>query len=166
MVSDVKRKHIQGVIKDFEITKENWENEIYNITMQIPMGKLVKLFVNRNNDGPTPSDVQTNYTGVVIDARGVDLLPAIFINIYNKSGKKICGPTHTAYSATGKNIEEFREKRLGNNPLRILARNTSGKNKVDIVISDEDAVRMKKQHSLYRCLLKRQGCYFDRLNNL
>ena len=67
MVSEVKRKHIEGVLKDFEITEESWKNGMYRITMQIPMGKLIKVFVNDNNDNNAnvaPSR-QTNYTGLV-----------------------------------------------------------------------------------------------------
>ena len=80
MVSEVKRKHIEGIIKDYEITRENWEKGIYKITMQIPMGKLIKVFVDEKDDFPI--NRPANYTGLVIDTRDVNLTPAIFINIY------------------------------------------------------------------------------------
>jgi hypothetical protein len=149
MVSEVKRKHIQGVIKNFEITEESWKNGIYRITMQIPMGKLIKVFVNDEDDknGKTNDNIapkrQTSYTGLVIDARRINLTPAIRISIYSERGKKICGPMHTTYHVTGKGIEEISDKRLGNNPLRLHANGTSDSNNVDIVISDEDANRVR-----------------------
>jgi hypothetical protein len=145
MVSEVKRKHIKGIIKDYEITEESWEGGKYEITMQIPMGKLIKIFVNDDdniNDNVAPNR-QTNYTGLVIDARSIDLKPAIRISIYSERGEKICGPTHTTYRVTGKGIEDIRDKRLGNNPFRIYANGTSDSNNVDIVISDEDANRIR-----------------------
>jgi hypothetical protein len=137
MVSEVQRKHIQGVIKDYEITNEDWDGGIYEVTMQVPMGRLIKTFVHEKDE--TPNNRPTIYTGLVIDTREVNLTPAIFINIYNERGAKVCGPIHIIYRVTGNDIEDVQEKRLGHNPLRVSAKRTSGKNNVDVIISNEDA---------------------------
>jgi len=137
MVSELQRKRIQGVIKDYEITNEDWDGGIYEVTMQVPMGRLIETFVHEKDE--IQNNRPTIYTGLVIDTREVNLTPAIFINVYNESGEKVCGPIHIIYRVTGNDIEDIQEKRLGHNPLRILAKGTSGKNNVDIVISNKDA---------------------------
>ncbi len=137
MVSEVQRKHLQGIIKNYEITNEDWDGGIYEVTMQVPMGRLIKTFVHEKDE--IQNNRPTVYTGLVIDTREISLTPAIFINIYNERGEKVCGPIHIIYRVTGNDIEDVQEKRLGHNPLLISAKRTSGKNNVDVVISNEDA---------------------------
>ncbi len=141
MVSEIIRTQVEGTLKNSEIVNEEWDGNIYEITMRVPMGRIVKIFKKPDNVGLFNKKIgePKKYTSLVIDARGLDLTPAIFINIYNKSGEGVCGPIHPVYRVSVKDIEDIDEERIGSNPLRIMASGTIGSHDVDIIINDEDA---------------------------
>ncbi len=88
----------------------------------------------------------TNYTGIIIDARGLGVKPCLFPRIYNESMNEV----HSVNFAEIHNIIEngvvlysrtelHNNSRIGNNPLRIEAIGVMGKNLSDIKISSSDA---------------------------
>lgn len=146
-VSEVTKTQVEGTLRDAEITEEKWDGEIYEVTMQVAMGTIFKIFEKSDDESPgeeTGSIKKSKYTGLVVDTRGLGLSPAIFFNIYNEEGEKICGPIHPVYRVSIKDIKDINEGRIGTNPLRITAKDTTGPNGVDIVISNKDATKVKK----------------------
>jgi hypothetical protein len=146
MVSEIIRTEVKGTLKNSEIVNEEWDGNIYEVTMRVPLGKIVKIFKKPDNVGLSANTgtfkreiVEPRiYTGLVIDARGLDLTPAIFVNIYNESGERVCGQIHPVYRVSTRGIEDIDEERIGRNPLRITASGTIGSHDVDIIIDDED----------------------------
>lgn len=100
---------------------------------------------------PLTTEPVTNYTGVIIDARGLKLTKALFPKILNEDGKEVYGLGFVAenYAAELGLVsyvptlaEAYRNERAGSNPLRIDALRTTGRLNSDIVITNHDAVRM------------------------
>lgn len=148
MINEAVRAEVKGSLKNFEVIDEKWDGEVYEVTMRVPMGKTYKIFKKPGNttlpDRKATQPKQLKYTGLVIDARSLNLVPAIFTNIYNEDGGKVCGPIHPVYRVSAKNINNIKEKRIGTNPLRIMAKNTAGSNNVDLVISKKNLKKMKQ----------------------
>ena len=145
-VNDVVKQEVSGVITHAEIVNESQENGNYVINMRVPVGKFISLIVK---DTPVPmpdSPAPTKYTGLLIDARGHNLEPAIFVSIYNdKDGTKICGPIHPIYRVSVKDLNGINEDRLGNNPLRIKIKGTTGLSNVDITLSNGSSKKVRKK---------------------
>ena len=148
MINEAVRAEVKGSLKNFEVIDEKWDGEVYEVTMRVPMGKTYKIFKKPGNttlpDRKATQPKQLKYTGLVIDARSLNLVPAIFTNIYDEDGRKICGPIHPVYRVSAKNINNIKEERIGTNPLRIAAKNTVDPNNIDLVISKENLKKMKQ----------------------
>ena len=145
-VSDVVKQEVSGVVTNAEIKEEKQENGNYVVIMQAPVGNFVSVIVKEKNI-PVPDFLESSeYTGLVIDARGLSLEPAIFVNIFNdKDGVKVCGPIHPIYRLSVKNLGDINEDRIGENPLRIKAKGTTGPSGVDITISNVNAKKVRKK---------------------
>ena len=148
MTNDEIRSSVKGTLKNFEIIDEKWDGEVYEITMHVTMGKIYKVFKKPENsalsDRKPAQPLKQEHTGLVIDARGLNLVPAIFVNIYKEDGVKICGPIHPVYRVSVKSINNVKEERIGTNPLRIAAKNTTGPNNVDLVVGKKNLKGMKQ----------------------
>ncbi len=98
----------------------------------------------------TPKEIDSgNYSGIIIDCRGLPLTPALFPVIYNEIGDEICSvnfadPNYVIeiglfmYATQ----EPYNNPRIGYNPLRVRAIGITGKNMTDIKISSFDARRI------------------------
>lgn len=109
--------------------------------------------------GNTPS-----YTGIVIDARGLGLRPALFPRVVTENGEEVIGPDFARpepvaqlglvgyyFDRTGALTSE----RIGVSPLMVRALAVTGANSCDLVISRADAARIHGSRSnlelLSRC---------------
>lgn len=145
-VSDVVKQEVSGVISHAEIVDERKKNGNYIINMRVPVGKFISLIVKDKSVSMTDPAEPSKFTGLLIDARGHDLEPAIFVTIFNdKDGTKICGPIHPVYRVSTKSIKDVNEERLGENPLRIKIKGTTGQNNVDISLSNGNSKKIRKK---------------------
>jgi len=90
-----------------------------------------------------------NYTGIVIDARGYNLQPAMIPQVYTDDGKLVYGATVVEPDAARQNglagyassmDSPSAMQRVGNNPLVIKAAGLFGNQKAGVKISTADAV--------------------------
>jgi hypothetical protein len=91
----------------------------------------------------------TDYTGILIDCRGLDLTPCLFPKIFNERLQEV-------YSINFVDLETAIERgvviytnpdatttlRTGNNPIRIRAIGVAGDRRTDVKISSPDAQRI------------------------
>ncbi len=151
MINETIRAEVRGTLKNFEVIDEKWDGEVYEVTMQVPMGKIYKVFKKKENiefsEKKAVRPKEQEYTGLVIDARGLNLVPAIFINIYNENGRRVFGPMHPVYRVSTKDINSIKEERIGMNPLRITAKSTAGSNKVDLTINKRNLKKIRQMIS-------------------
>jgi len=113
---------------------------------------------------PLEGNSATNYTGVLIDARGVDLNYALFPRMVNEDGRTVYGPefflpTYAADRGSvgyyGNMAGAMADDRVGYNPLRLNAVRSAGKNNTDLVIANSDA---RKLHSSLENLKLLERC--------
>lgn len=129
------------------VCKRPWPED-----MEIPEG--VSLI-------PEEKEPVTNYTGIIIDAQGLKLTPALFPKILNEDGKEAYGVSFVSdnyaqelglVSYVRSMAEAYRNERAGLNPLRIDALRVSGRLNSEIVITNNDAVRMHQSERNLRLL--------------
>ena len=110
---------------------------------------------------PKETGITTNYTGIVIDASGLKLSPALFPKIVNEDDKEVYSLGFVSDNSAQDlglisyvhNLSEaYSSDRAGLNPLRIDALRVSGRLNCDIVITNSDAVRMHQSQSNLKLL--------------
>ncbi len=113
------------------------------------LGSLMSLLLPEAGDGhPLGTKLhQETFTGVVIDARGLNLNPSLLPRVLNEDGVEIYGRSfiaHTTAIEIGvcgwvKDSLNLKDKRLGDSPFIIKAKDITGENLTDMVISNKDA---------------------------
>jgi hypothetical protein len=129
------------------------------------------------HDVPVPAGVTLNsapsvlvnptgraYTGLILDARGLSVNPAMAPKILNSVGDQVYGTGFVSREYAlqvgivgyARNLEAARQdSRVADNPLLIRALSVAGKGRTDLVISDQDALAL---HSLSENLSFLEKC--------
>ena len=174
-LNDTIHSEISGVIRGARVIDEEYipEDGIYRVTMSVPMygvgslGQVVFDNVIGNNQkvpvpAPSPAynpstQLNGNYTGLVIRARGAGLVRTFCPAIYDTSGSAIYGVYNVdkkyaidygvvgyAQGPQGWDKVRMGTSRAGSNPLvvDIIEVRQRVANKCDVVISVEDADRI------------------------
>ena len=174
-LNDTIHSEISGVIRGARVIDEEYipEDGIYRVTMSVPMygvgslGQVVFDNVIGNNQkvpvpAPSPAynpstQLNGNYTGLVIRARGAGLVRTFCPAIYDTSGRAIYGVYNVdkkyaidygvvgyAQGPQGWDKVRMGTSRAGSNPLvvDIVEVRQRVANKCDVVISVEDADRI------------------------
>lgn len=98
------------------------------------------------------SDKASPYTGVVVDARGLPVVPAMCFQLLDEDGKEVYGPAYASREnavALGmcqyvSNIAGMKENaRVGSNPLVVKAIRLNPPGASNIMISTTDAARLR-----------------------
>jgi hypothetical protein len=108
-----------------------------------------------------PKELESvEYTGIIIDCRGLQFIPALFPRIVNEVGEEVFSVDFAdAHAVVDNGLIYFTTKdifnlgRIGYNPLRIRAMAATGEKSTDIRISSFDARRIhgsKKNLSLLK----------------
>ena len=161
MASDRVRTEVSGIIKNIELLEGSWDEESYVIIGRIKLPEL-RVVVSANLP-PNPVNIAIvaeekkapktggKYTGLVIDARHLPLVPAMTFNVVDESGRAVYGIEFVEqqhYLQSGlcayyNNINYAKgEVHIAPNPIVTKAvRLTSGN--VDIVIPNSDAAKVR-----------------------
>jgi hypothetical protein len=97
------------------------------------------------------------FTGLVVDARGLELYPTMFPRIYDESGQEVYGAAFASREFAveagmiryGADIETaVHEPRVADNPLVVKGLRTTQPGHSDIIISNADAskIRASSEH--------------------
>ncbi len=161
MSSDIIKTRVEGIVKNFRFTSKPRYMSDGSVEIDMEMllyGKVGDVLYPEQMGGKTPTFANLppdfnaqepeTYTGLIIDATGTDAVPAMVPNVLDESGEGIYGqdfvPREAAVNygvaAYAKSLDEARRnvERVGTNPLVIRAVKSSGLNKADLVISDND----------------------------
>ncbi len=98
----------------------------------------------------TPKETETtDFTGIIIDCRGTQLMPCLFPKVFNEKLQEVYSINFAApqYAIERGLViymknEVTGHQRTGNNPLRVKALGTVGDTHTDIIISASDARRI------------------------
>lgn len=107
------------------------------------------LFPTRNTDVAAP---RASYTGLIVDARGIGAWPGLAPRVVTKSGEEVYGPTIISREyAVQRGVAAYestltiagRGLFAGENPLVVTGIGTTALARTDIIISREDAARIR-----------------------
>lgn len=169
MTSDVVKTQIEGIAKAFKVVGDPkyFEDGSVEVTVEMSLtGDLSDVFLKETDFDETYPTVKeatyklsdlvkepTVYTGIIIDCKAVQLRPALAPKVFSKSGEEIYGSANVSKDFAVqqgmigylKSVDSAKENsRVTNNPLIINAIGVKGANKADIIISDEDAAKIKE----------------------
>jgi hypothetical protein len=101
---------------------------------------------------PASSSAPVHYTGIIIDARGIQAHAAMLPRIFDEDGSEVYDSTNIDFEYAIKNgMSSYARdlkaaqcnQRVGGNPITIKALRSSGSGKSDIIISNADAQNIK-----------------------
>ena len=113
---------------------------------QIKYIETVKTVLNSSKE-PFPSNPSA-FTGIIIDATGFEVQPALAPSIFNESGQEIYGGTYASREfAVQRGLviyvkevnSEHAKMRIQDNPIKIKALRAKKPNHCNLIISDADA---------------------------
>lgn len=113
---------------------------------------------------PLEEDGAAEWTGVLFDARGLELEPALFPRVVIETDEEVYGPAFAVEGQLAENgmavyyqhqSDAWADSRIGPNPLVVRALSVTGTNNCDLVISRRDAGRA---HSTMANIDLLRGC--------
>lgn len=174
--SDVIRTRVEGVARNFrrvgdpvymsdgsiELTVEMnlaGHGQFFDAVYPLQMGNLAPIYSPQ-------AQVQSSwvFSGLIIDARGLGVRPAISPRILTEDGREVYGSGYAdrewaiEYGMAGyaKDIEAAKlDERVGTNPIVVEALKVAGTNRTDVIISDRDVRRI---HTVEKNLKFLQEC--------
>ena len=119
---------------------------------QIESIKQITPMQNNSEKAQPDFKKKTTFTGLIINAKNVDIKPAIVITISDENGNEICGPVFTSrefavqygmYGYAESLDSALNDSRIGDNPLIIKGLQKKGAGRFDIIVSNADAARIQ-----------------------
>jgi hypothetical protein len=154
--SDVIRTQVQGIVRGARLVNTRYLSDgAVEVTVEIPLsGPLTQTVIPPASFGtqPIPKAGNPVFTGVLFDARGLNLRPAMAPKVLDEEGREVYGSAFvsqewaTKYGIVGyvKDPEAAKKNdRVAANPLLIKATKIAGTGGCDIVISNADAQGMR-----------------------
>jgi hypothetical protein len=159
MTSDHVRSEINGMIRNVELLEGEWDGESYSVIGRVKLPELLVIATPEiKAKSPKPKQTASNppktagrYTGLVIDARHLPVVPSLAFYVVDESGREVYGvnfadPVFAAKSGLGSyynNIEYAKgEIRVATNP--IVAKATRlGSDNTAIVIPNSAAAKVR-----------------------
>ena len=160
--SDMIRTQVSGIIRNFKVVDTRYMSTgDVEVDVEVPIsGVLANTLLPQQMGGgvlpnygtpPPPTVANAVYTGLIIDARGAGVRPAMAPKIVDEQGNEIYGSGFVSrdyavqIGVVGYEKDVNRAKkneRVTDNPLIVKALRAAGSNKNDIVISNNDAQKI------------------------
>ncbi|HVO67453.1 MAG TPA: hypothetical protein VMT12_13335 [Syntrophales bacterium] len=170
--SDAINTQVEGLVKGAKVVNQEYMSDgTVEVTMRMPIpGDFTKIIIQRVIEkrpevtppaAPPPAvappdapaaPVPVVYTGMVVDARGLQARPAMSPKIIDENGKEVYGSMNIdrAYavqqgmSGYARDLTAAQSNpRVTNNPVSVKGIKTEGPGKSDIVISNADAEKIR-----------------------
>ena len=165
IASDVINTQVSGVVRNFKVVDTRYMSTgDVEVDVEIPLsGVLFDALMPHQVSGPMmpgqnfpidPSFLPQQsgvFTGLIVDARGSGLRPAMAARIIDEQGNAVYGSGYVSrdyavqIGVVGyeKDINRARaDERVKDNPMVVKGLKASGANQTDIVISNSDAQRV------------------------
>ncbi|GAB4369094.1 MAG: hypothetical protein Kow0042_10620 [Calditrichia bacterium] len=156
VTNDVIRNRIEGTIKNFRVVDTRYKSDgSVEVEVEVPLSGLYEVILpDQIPEGVVPGQQMPGqpgnvvYTGLIVDARGLGLRPALAPKILDENGQEVYGTGRVSrdyalqIGVVGyeKDLTRARaNERVTNNPIVVKALQVSGTHKTDVVISNQDA---------------------------
>ncbi len=178
VTDDVIMVKVSGMVKGAQIVKQEYLSDgTVEVTMQMSLHggfaqlvlpqeikqiEPIKSVPSLSVEPPKPSPAMLSktaekptseiYTGLVVNARGLNVRPAMSSKIIDENGQEVYGPAFVSreyavqqgMSGYTKDMTAAEsDPRVTNNPLTVKGLKTEGAGKADIVISNTDAFKLR-----------------------
>lgn len=160
MVTNSKmRTKVQGVARRFKVLKTKYYSDGgVDLIVQMSLdGQLASTLVESGSKAADlPQKGDAKHSGLIINARGLKMMPALAPKILDESGKVIYSSEFLAkenlekrgVTAYFKAMDAAKKsKRVGANPLVVKALKVAQGAKTDVVLSNADAEKLKDPES-------------------
>ena len=167
--SDVIKAQVEGLVKGAKVVNQEYMSDgTVEVTLRMPMaGGFSQIIVPKALDKkpevtpPAPPPVAPPsppavtgvvYTGMVIDARGIQARPAMSPRILDENGKEVYGSMNVdreyavqqGMSGYARDLTAAQSNpRVTNNPVSLKGIKTEGPGRSDIIISTVDAEKIR-----------------------
>ena len=172
--NDVINTRVKGIVRGFTVVDTKYMSDgSVEVIVEMPItGVLTDALLPPDTGqnvvlGATstqPAQTSGAFTGLIVDARGLGIRPAMAPKILDESGQEVYGSRYVSREwavkigmvGYDKDVNKARSNdRVANNPLIVKAVKASGPNKADVVISSNDAARIRQaaatQNFLDKC---------------
>jgi len=159
IASDIINTKVSGIVRNFKVVAQRYMSTgDVEVDVEIPLsGVLTDALLPQQQGMMTPGQGMPGYqpggqsavfTGLIIDARGTGVRPAMAPKILDAQGNEIYGTGYVnrEYAVQigvigyEKDLNRARaNERVTNNPLVVKAIKSSGSNSCDVVVSNNDA---------------------------
>lgn len=141
------RARVQGLLKNFKVIDTRYFSD-GGVEVDVEMkldGELGKVLIPETERKTLPTTGEKKYTGLIVDAKGKQAVPALAPRILDEAGVELYTAAFVSQDAIkergvaayGKSVNEAKsEERVGDHPLVIKALRADGS---DIVITNADA---------------------------
>jgi hypothetical protein len=162
MAKDEIKGRVEGVIRGFKITgKRYFSDSGVEVDVEVPLAALTEVVVDDKADTalatavPMKADGERKNTGLVVDARGLGVTPALAPRILDEAGKEVYGAkvvTAEARKSSGvasyvQSVEEAKKSmKAGDKPLIIKATKANGS---DLVLGADDVKKLAEANNSY-----------------
>ncbi|MFZ0389875.1 MAG: hypothetical protein WAN36_05400 [Calditrichia bacterium] len=158
---DVIRNQIEGTVRNFKVVDTRYKSDgSVEVEVEVPLSGIYKAVLPSEIPSGMPMlpspEGQYNpasvYTGLIIDARGLGLRPAIAPKLMDQNNMEVYGTGRVSrdyameIGVVGyeKSVERARaNERVTNNPLVVKAVAVSGTHETDPVVSNRDAEQIR-----------------------
>jgi hypothetical protein len=164
--SDVIKTRIEGIVRDFVVLDTKYyESMDVGVIVEMPLtGALTEAVVPLTGGpgtagaNPTPHPVKMTggvVSGLVVDATGLDVTPAMAPKVLDEDGNEVYGSTKVdrqwaikqgvaGYHRSVQGASTSDRMGQGGSPMVVKAMRTTGPNGCDLVISNADAARIRQ----------------------
>lgn len=184
--NEVVRTRVNGFIRGAQIEQTRaLSDHSVEVSVKMPLwgpGSLVTAFLPEKGAADTmglESKREEEYTGLVVDARGLGVKPACFPLILDKDGVPLYGPQTVERAAMESNgmveyqalpakkdisflfggetyvikpVQAASATREGKSPLRLKGAGKAGSLQANVLVSQEDAAKLREDAGLARAL--------------
>jgi hypothetical protein len=148
---------VQGVIRNFKVLGKPryFSDNGVEIDVQVPLSGIVAALEEGAAPVPVNGQGAAKTTGLVIDARGLKVVPALSPRVLDPDGKVVYAAGALAPDAKGKTtVAGYFEKlekaqasdRVGQSPRLVKAVKADG---ADLVIAADDAAQIRAENDAY-----------------
>jgi len=151
MADDSIRAHVEGLLKNYRVTgKRYYSDGGVEVDIEVSIAYLTDAFdPDPVQQLPTKTEGPKDNTGLVVDARGLKVTPALAPRLIDDAGKTVYSVDSLSADArkmTGvasyvQTIEDAKKSmKAGDKPLVVKASKATG---VDILLASEDAKKLR-----------------------
>jgi hypothetical protein len=165
--SDVINTQVQGIVKGARTMKQEYLSDgTVEVTVRMPMaGNFASVIIPRILErrqapptpppapqAPAPAPASEVFTGLVVDARGIQARPAMSPRIIDEKGQEVYGSMNVereyavqqGMSGYARDLTAAQSNpRVTNNPVSVKGLRTDGAGRSDIVIANAEAERIR-----------------------